>query len=446
MSSDPPPHDIDLLIEPSRFDEAVATFIDDLGFTIRSDHRETRLKTAVGKFTRFGLLVLDLHAAPVQGGIIYLDPERVLERRRKVEDYYLPAATDLLTILVFHNVLGKQCIQSKHYSLMKSLSTQWNSRDLINTLTSPETAPIVEQTVAELDGLRHDHARVVQIGESIRAILSTQDFSSRWRQIRYRWDRVKRRFSLRPRAPLIAIMGVDGAGKSTLVDTLVRTLNEQGIARTRTVYMGPWGHYLLPFMRGLKLTPSTALTLPEWWPAIRAAQGVPFAELWSAIIRRVANSSTHQQVRNSSRIYLTLRMFYSELTAARFFSCLIIEMLWRYFIAYRYRRRGVTVIADRYIYDLMTGSMHTYLSRFNRRVRILCSLFFRPTMGFILSAPAELILSRKQDLKAPELDRFLDLYAKLADEYRFEVIDTDVPATQIATDLIARHFESFCID
>ena len=67
-------------------------------------------------------------------------------------------------------------------------------------------------------------------------------------------------------------------------------------------------------------------------------------------------------------------------------------------------------------------------------------------MGFILSAPAELILSRKQDLKAPELDRFLDLYAKLADEYRFEVIDTDVPATQIATDLIARHFESFCID
>ena len=113
----------------------------------------------------------------------------------------------------------------------------------------------------------------------------------------------------------------------------------------------------------------------------------------------------HKKIREQSRLYLTARMVRSSMRAAAFFPLITVEMYYRYFRAYRRRRRGTIVVADRSIYDLMTGSMRRSTSQYRRTRLLLIRLFPRPTRTFLLRADPATILARKDDLSPEELTK-----------------------------------------
>jgi len=119
----------------------------------------------------------------------------------------------------------------------------------------------------------------------------------------------------------------------------------------------------------------------------------------------------------------------------------MLEMYYRYYKAYKLRRRGIVVIADRYIYDLMTGRMHEEIGNYARTRRLMCRIFFRPTRSILLFNDPEVILARKQDLTAEQLERFARVYGALAEEYGFTHMKTDQPPEVLANGFIAASFE-----
>ena len=116
-------------------------------------------------------------------------------------------------------------------------------------------------------------------------------------------------------------------------------------------------------------------------------------------------------------------------------------MYFRYFITYKHRRRGITVITDRYIYDLMTGRMHDYVPHYRRLRSFLCWIFPRPTQVFLLHNEPGIISSRKDDLSESTLRQFMTLYEELADKHGFELVLTNKPPDELANSIIASHFD-----
>jgi len=247
------------------------------------------------------------------------------------------------------------------------------------------------------------------------------------------------------------LLGVDGVGKSSLNQALLDLLNQRSPFAATSIYMGPWGHYQLKWMGGELYVPGWSISTREWLRGLfgRDRQASPgwrpvLRVTVKMLLRRPLDSteqSLHRAMRDSSRIYLTLRFLRSLLAASRFFVMLTAEMGYRSWQVYRHRRRGTIVITDRYIYDLMTGRMHQIVPQYRRTRELMCRLFFRPTRVFLLKNARETILARSEDLTEEALERFEAVYDRLATEYGFETVWTDEPPDELARRLIERHFD-----
>lgn len=445
-----PLRDLDVLVDDERFGEALEV-LQDIGYRVKVTERYIPFKTALVRFTNGQFIVLDVHRRLVQGGIVYMDHRAVLSRRRPIEDYFLPTDSDLLAILVFHNIIGKRRIQPKHYPQIQELSRRVERVTLQESLSGYGTYSILCRIIDELDEYYREPARTARAREQITKRLRRANPRLRQRLFFLRLRRWWRRYDPRPRAPVYALVGVDGSGKSSLSTALVDLLNRQSVFSAVVQYMGPWGHHHLKSVRNSPYDPGWSLTLREWLAASRR-RGKPrrfrtadtIRITFKAILGRPLSDEErglHQIIREHSRVYLTLRLLRSLLQAVAFFTLLTAEMYYRYWRIYRLRRRGTIVIADRYIYDLMTGAMRQTVPHYRRTRRLLCRLFFRPTRVFLLRCDPATVLARKKDLSPEVLSDFQAIYDGLAGEYSFEVIQSDKPPEILAQILVEQHFD-----
>ena len=442
--------DLDLLVDDERFEDALST-LETVGYRVKTTERLVPFKTVLLKYTDGVFITIDLHRRLVQNGIVYMDHREVLQRRRAVGPYFLPADADLLAILVFHNVLGKGRIQSKHYPQICRLIESADRETLEAVVTGNGTQEIFGQIINEIDGFYREPERVERARSELVQSLSRFDRGLRRRRIIRRIRHGWRRFDPRPRGRLYACVGVDGSGKTSLCRALRETLNQQGAFSAVSVYMGPWGSYSLRLMRGEPYVPGWSLTTGEWLgalfrhhdgekPSLKAVLTVTAKAFTGAAVTE-QQRARHRLVREHSRLYLTLRYLRSQVTTLRFFVMLTAEMCHRYWKVYRYLRRRRIVIADRYIYDLMTGGMHQVIPHYRRMRRLLCRLFFRPHRTFLLRNDPDAILARKQDLSRESLQEFQAIYDNLAEEYGFEVLQTDRSPELLARGLVERYFD-----
>jgi thymidylate kinase len=442
--------DLDMLVDDDRFEEALEVF-QQIGYCVRVTERCIPFKTVLVRYTSGHFLVVDLHRRLVQNGIVYMDHRSVLSRSVPVADYYLPADCDLLAILVFHNIIGKRRIQSKHYSQIRALVGKVEHEGLRESVKGYGTYSLLRQIIEEVDAYYRDPARAEWGREQIIKKLRRVNRRFLHRRVALGLRRRWRRYDLRSRSPLYALVGVDGCGKTSLSAAIVELLNRQVLFPAVVQYMGPWGHHNLRFVRNSPYTPGWSLTIGEWLAglvrtetpkrfqiadtvrlALKSILGRPFTE---------EEKEMHRIVREHSRFYLTLRLLRSLYQVSTFFALLTAEMYYRYWLIYRYRRRGTIVIADRYIYDLMTGGMHQSIPHYRRIRRWLCRLFFRPTRVFLLRADPGTILARKGDLSPEVLRDFQSAYDELAEEYSFEIVESNDHPHKLARNLVERHFE-----
>jgi thymidylate kinase len=377
--------------------------------------------------------------------------DEVLARRRCVDAYYLPSEADFLMILTLHNVIEKGEIQDKHYPQIRRLAGSIDRRTLSEALAGYETNEVLLSILDDLDAFRSDRGRVERSRRELLRTMRRGVSSSKRHVIRRRLMGWWRRRGPRPRAPVYALLGVDGSGKSSLNDELLDLLNHRSPFAATSIYMGPWGHYQLKWTGGEAHVPGWSITTREWLRGL-FRRGRRESPRWGALLRVTfkmlrarpldsTEQSVHQTIRDGSRVYLTLRYLRSLLAASRFFVMLAAEMSYRYWQVYLHRRRGTIVITDRYIYDLMTGRMHQIVPHYRRIRQLMCRLFFRPTRVFLLKNTRETILARSKDLSEEVLEQFEAVYDRLATEYGFETVWTDEPAEELARRLIERHFD-----
>ena len=441
--------DLDLLVDDERFEE-VLSILESIGYRVKTTEQFIPFKTALLKYSHGLFIAIDLHRRIVQDGMVYMDHDDVLQRRRPVGKYFLPAESDLLVILVFHNVIGKRRIQTKQYPQICQLIEQAEREALEAVLVRNGTTCVFQAIVNEIHRYYREPALVEQARRKLVQSLRGFDRGLRRRRIIRGIRRWWRRYDPRPRGRLYALVGVDGSGKSSLCRALAETLSRQGVFSVQSIYMGPWGSYNLKLVRGAPYVVGWSLTAGEWLKAMfsRHSEKPSFLAVVRVTVKAFTGGSfagqelaTHRLVREHSRFYLTLRYIRSQLNTLRFFVTLMVEMCHRYWKVYRYLRRRKIVIADRYIYDLMTGGMHQVIPHYRRIRRLLCRLFFRPHRTFLLSNDSETILARKKDLSQEMLRKFQAIYDDLAEEYGFEVLTTDRSPDVLAQRLVERYFD-----
>ena len=160
------PDDLDMLVDRDRFDEAL-DILQNIGYRIRVTERLIPFKTSLVKHACGQFVAVDLHREVVQGGIIYMDGQSVLGRRVPVDDYFLPAESDLLAILVFHNVIGKRRIQEKHYPQIRELSETVDRETLKQTLSEYGTYPDLCKLIDNLDTYYREPDRTERLREEV---------------------------------------------------------------------------------------------------------------------------------------------------------------------------------------------------------------------------------------------------------------------------------------
>jgi thymidylate kinase len=207
-------------------------------------------------------------------------------------------------------------------------------------------------------------------------------FVSRWAV--YRWSKVAR--YLAPPGVVLAILGVDGAGKSTVINAILPVLQS---ATHNTVFVRHLRPGLLPPLARLK----GQTTVPDG-PVLEPHGSIPSGMVGSLL--RLA--------------YLTLD----------------------YVLGYWLRTRPIVakqptvVVFDRYAYDMALDPRRFRIGLSGRIVGWFASLAPKPDLIFCLQGEPEVIAARKGELSVEETRRQIDaLKAFAAREPRAVLVATD---------------------
>jgi thymidylate kinase len=160
---------------------------------------------------------------------------------------------------------------------------------------------------------------------------------------------------------VIAFMGVDGSGKSTLIKELNKKLNKN-YKKVKNLHLRPY------------------LFLTD---------------------RRTVISNPHSQKTPKSKIISFLQI-------------LIWLFIYRFFFLINLNKKNQLIIFDRYAHDLLFDKTRYRFNLSNKLTQCILNFFPKPDLWIILKAPINLIEKRKKELKTKELKRQMKMYIKFS--------------------------------
>ena len=294
------------------------------------------------------------------GLILGTGREMVAGRRRRGEYWVADPAVE------FRYLLAKKVLKRR-----MPLRQQTRLQDLAWELGRVRAEAITREIFGRRRGSRVAEAcasgcvSVLLVGLR-RRLLWTVATRRPWNLVRYwggetaRWWRRWRR----PTGLFVAVLGPDGAGKTTLVDGLIEQLGG-AFRRVRRFHWRP----------GL-----------IWPPQTSRGAGAPHEQSrhgrWTSVVRLIA--------------------------------CLVDYWLGYWILVRPFLARTGLVIFDRYFDDLLADPKRYRYGGPASLVRALCRVRPRPDVALVLEAPAELIFSRKQEVSREEIERQRPIYHQLA--------------------------------
>ena len=383
--------DVDVLVDESCADRA-RQFLDQHGFVAgpgRSPFKLVMLRYQDGR-----LVCFDIHWKATQYGIVYMDAQRMLARRVESSGLFHLSAEDELIHLVVHNFLRKGRLRSSALDAIRHLlQTPLDRRYLSDHLDAFGLRRAFEKAVAWIE--RKDANSASAAGLRTRlfwaALRSQPGNIGRYLMLRTRVRPIARR-----RGGLVALVGPDGSGKSTVVRTLTARAKAIPSLKVETTYLGPWGQMklrLVPTLRRFGITPT--VQAPAWLGSI--AKGYVF------------------------------------------YAAIYIELVYRYATSVFFRvRQGRWVLADRYITDLRYLYKERPIRNYAGIRRLLCMIYPKPDLVIVLDNDPNVIVSRKNQLAAAQIETLRHFCLKAARAYRFEVVTTDRSPEEIADHILNR--------
>jgi len=247
-----------------------------------------------------------------------------------------------------------------------------------------------------LDGLRHDY------GLSFRTLAEAATYDAallpalqralrrqpgngrlaRWgRAVAYGWYTLASHF--RPQGMLITFSGVDGAGKSTVIEHVRHGLEKQWRKQVVVIRHRP---SVLPILSAWKYGKAGAEQ--------RAVQSLP------------------RQGQNQNQLSSLARFSYYYLD----------YVVGQAVVWLQHTRRGHIVLYDRYYFDFINDSRRSNLRLPEGLTRALYRFVHKPRLNFFLYADAAEILRRKQEMPAADITlltrKYQDLFRQLGGRYR----------------------------
>lgn len=222
------------------------------------------------------------------------------------------------------------------------------------------------------------------------------------------------RFSLRPLGKTVAIIGPDGAGKSTLIDKL-----ENGLPfPVKRIYMGvnpAAATHALPSTRFIWFL-NRVLKRPK--PNYDAADSQP--ETFKVDSKKTG-----------------LKQVLRELKSALFVFNRVCEQWYRQWVCWFYQWRGHLVLIDRHFYlDYLAVKFSNPAPRTVLAWRVhdflMERVYPRPNLTLYLDAPPEVLFARKQELSLSRLETMRRAYNQIRENVpAFEVLDATQSADQV---------------
>ena len=399
--------ELDILIWPESFKHA-DMILRQNKFVCWKDRKF--LKKLVYAHYQDGVLwLLDVHLAFVQDGIIYMDLQGVEARLRTTQNgYKILSKEDQLLHYFFHNLLGKGHIQTKHFDIVKKLiSDEINQNYMFNRIYDDVIKKIFQGFLKNPSDFKQVSKQTLLAQETIKNQLLKKTFSNRVRFFfkKYLFNKVYRN-----RGVHFAIMGVDGAGKSSLIEVLKHNLNTiKGIQYT-TVYMGPWGHSKSPWHKWIL---KNKITLPK------------------------------SLNKDTAGIKKVLGKFKAFLKGTIYYLSIYTELWYRYLKFIRPElKKGRIILSDRYIYDLRYIYKKRKVVGFKFIRFFICQFFPKPDKIIFLYNDPEVIIKRKPQLNKEQIREYQEYYFKALNRYKTIAINTNDEPPVIAKYVLEELFKS----
>jgi thymidylate kinase len=325
----------------------------------------------------------------------------VLERRVERDGVFHLSPEDELIHLVVHNFLRKGRLRSSSLAPIRQLLSMPLDRQYIDEHLDAFGLKAAFQAAASW--IARDEPNLEKAAQLrkylFRAVLRART-SNLWRHLLLGSGLMP---ASRRRGGLVALIGPDGCGKSTIVKTLMQRARVIPNLKIETTYLGPWGQMqlsLVPALRRFGITPR--VQSPD------------------------ASEATRTRLGSTAKGYV-------------FYAALYIELVYRYVTSVFFRvRRGRWVLADRYITDLRYLYKERPIGNYETVRRLLCRFFPKPDLLIVLDNLPEVIVSRKPQFAASQIETLRRFNLKVAQSYRFEVVTTDRSPEEVADHVLNR--------
>lgn len=175
----------------------------------------------------------------------------------------------------------------------------------------------------------------------------------------------------------ITFSGVDGAGKSTIIEEVRQSLQEKYRQKIVVLRHRP---SLLPILSSFRYG------------------------------KQEAEKKTREKLPRQGTNKSTISSFF------RFLYYYLDYLIGQYYVYFRYTLRGYTVLYDRYYFDFIIDSRRSNIVLPKGFLKFCYTFIFKPQVNVFLFAPADVIYSRKQEMSIHDISALTSEYRELFDE------------------------------
>jgi thymidylate kinase len=234
--------------------------------------------------------------------------------------------------------------------------------------------------ISSFDTLMNDKTSFKLIKNKIAEMPENKSIQGFLNKVKYMADTIKDWFQWD--GIVVTFSGVDGAGKSTIIENIKAKVEKQ--MRCRTVV--------------IRHRPSMLPILSAWQHGKQKAEELSMQNL-------------PRQGKNNNSFSSLIRFAYYYFDY--FFG--------QFYIQLKYVSRGYVVLYDRYYFDFVHDARRSNIALSKSFTEPFYSFLMKPKLNFFLTAPADLILKRKQELSAETINELTAEYtthfAKLSKKF-----------------------------
>lgn len=335
-----------------------------LSYRLRRRHHMTQ---AFIFFSDGGFLQIDLLYRLIRKNLIYLPNREVRANKQIVHGISTYSDLTMLEHVWLYHVLNGSGLSAKYLRFYSNLP-EARRRFLLDYLNAKYGTHFTE--VAQM--AIYTHALRQRLLAHLRRLPENRPISCLRHTFWYLWDTA--RDLMHPRGRIITFSGVDGAGKSTILEAFADILRRRYRQKVVVLRHRP---SLLPILSAWIYGKEKAET--------RSVQKLP------------------RQGRNKSKWLSLLRFAYY----------FIDYLIGQFYVLLRYKMRQYIVLYDRYYFDFIVDARRTNLELDEWLPRWLYRFLFKPDLNVFLYAEPRLIRARKQELDAATIGELTRRYKRL---------------------------------